>query len=168
MLRASRNEYAPLRRIPASSIKHASFGLITAKVLWHFRTPDRQWPHMFSPCWIFLVHDVPVCIVLNFKATAVVPVVKNLATQDMTPHPPDGLPPLLCKVLMTHQLLIKIGNLERAVVKVRLADVWGCPLEEQAMMVGEFRPKVEVHEGQNVDVWELWEIEDVRMYEVEV
>lgn len=69
---------------------------------------------------------------------------------------------------MPHQLLVKVRHLERAVVEVRLADVRRRPLQEHTVVVGELLPQIQMHEGQDVDMRKLREIENIRVHEVEL
>jgi len=72
---------------------------------------------------------------LNLESAWILPVVENLAAQDVSSHAPDALPPLLRQPLMTHQLSIKVGYFIGAVMDVSLLDFGGSALHEEAVMV---------------------------------
>ena len=72
---------------------------------------------------------------LNLESAWIMPVVENLAAQDMSSYAPDALPPLLRQPLMTHQLSIKVGYFVGAMMDVSLLDFRRSALHEEAVMV---------------------------------
>lgn len=91
-----------------------------------------------------------------------VPIVENLTPQNMPPDAPAILIPFLDEPVVPDDLGVKVKDLEGGVVDV----VFGALEEEEAVVVDEFVPAVQVHEGGDVGAGGV--VQQVRGLEVEV
>ncbi len=91
-----------------------------------------------------------------------IPIVENLAPQNVPPDPPAILIPLLNQPIMPQHLRVKIENLKR-----RMMHMGFRPLEEEeAVVVDELGAAVQMHKRHHVDV--VGPVEQIRGFEVEV
>lgn len=74
------------------------------------------------------------------------PVVKYLASEDVSTNTPTYLMSLLYEPIMTQCLCIKVMNLKRRMVNMRL----GSFIKEEAVVINHFLTAIEVKEGRNI------------------
>lgn len=89
---------------------------------------------------------------LDFEAAVVLPVVKNLTTQNMPSNAPDTFPTLFGKPLMTNQLCVEVFNLIRGVMQVCLLHLGRRTLHEKDVVICVLVAAVQMHERHDVDV----------------
>lgn len=143
-------------------------GEIITEVFRQFGTPYRYRPRHFSTSRNMCVDHIAIGIMLDLETARIRPVVKDLTSQDMPAYSPDTLPALLAKPLMAEQLGVKVGYLIRAVVYIRLLDLWWGALKEENVMIGEFVSKIKMDECKDIHVGKVGVEKDIRRDKVEV
>ncbi len=76
----------------------------------------------------------------------ILPIIKDLAPQYMSPHPPRILIPLLNQPIMAQHLRIEVKHLKRRMMDM---SFWSFE-EEKAVMIHELETAVQMHEGDHV------------------
>jgi len=105
---------------------------------------------------------------LDFETTVVLPVVEYLAPQNVSSYSPNTLPALLGKPLMTDQLCVKIFDLERGVMQVRLLHLRWRTLHEEDVVICVLIATVQMHERHDVDIGEIPMVKDIGWHKIEV
>lgn len=104
---------------------------------------------------------------LDREAARISPVIKNLASEDMSSNPPDQLVVLFQQPVMTHELCVEVINLITSVVHPSFWKDGGSSDEKEAVMVDVLLAKVEMEETVYILVSHGIR-QDIRWHKIEV